>query len=349
MFRRLLPILLVSLLSGLVGACSGSAKDDGHRRQVTSGVKRYLTGHIDGWLVASRAMRDAVPTPPDRGWDAQADAAALLAVKTAWKQARHEYELIEGAIAPIFPESDAATDARYEDFLARMGADGDRQPFDGEGVVGMHAIERILFLDETPAKVREFELGLRGQKPARQPATAAEAAQFKDQLAARMVRDVEQLAADFQPLELDLAFAFRGLVDLVNEQIEKVDKTASGEEESRYAQWTLADLRANQQGVADMYGLFRPWLLSRRGGEAQDARVRAALDRLKAALDAHPGQAMPQPPARWSSVKPSAEALGTPFGKLFSTVKTECDPARQGSLHAELLRAAGMLGLGEGQ
>ena len=348
MLRRLLPILLVSLLFGLVGACAGSARDDGHKREVTAGVKRYLGGHIQGWLGASRTLRDALPTPADRGWDAQADAAALQAARAAWKHARHEYELIEGAIAPIFPESDAATDARYEDFLAKLPADGDRDPFDGEGVVGMHAIERILFLDDTPAKVREFELGLRGQRPPKQPATADEAARMKEQLAGRMVRDIEQLAADFQPLELDLGFAYRGLVDLVNEQVEKVDKTASGEEESRYAQWTLADLRANQQGVAEMYAIFRPWLLSRRGGEAQDARVRAGLDRLKAALDAHAGHAMPQPPARWSSVKPSAEALATPFGKLFAIVKAECDPARDGSLHAELLRAANMLGLGDG-
>ena len=65
MFRRMLPILLVSLLFGLVGACSGSAKDDGHRREVTAGVKRYLTGHIDGWLVRQpgAAGRRCPPRP----------------------------------------------------------------------------------------------------------------------------------------------------------------------------------------------------------------------------------------------------------------------------------------------
>ncbi|HEY0713080.1 MAG TPA: imelysin family protein [Polyangia bacterium] len=338
----------LTIVSVLAASCSGAgAREEAHRREVTVGVKRFLATHIDGWLAASRDLREAAPLPADRGWDAQLDGDAIEAMRSAWKRARHEYELIEGAIAPIFPESDAATDARYEDFLARMGADGDRDPFDDKGVIGMHAIERILFLSETPARVRAFELGLRGQHPARQPSTAAEATRFKQLLAGRMVADIEQLAAEFQPLELDLGFAFRGLIDLVNEQVEKVDKTASGEEESRYAQWTLADLRANQQGVAEVYALFRPWLLSRRGGDAQDAAISAGLARLKAALDEHVGHAMPQPPARWSSVRPTPEALGTPFGRLFATVKAECDPAHEASLHAALLRAAVTLGLGE--
>lgn len=51
-----------------------------------------------------------------------------------------------------------AIDGRYEGF-AEHGLDPD--PFDGRGVTGMHAIERVLWADEIPEAVRAFEASLR--------------------------------------------------------------------------------------------------------------------------------------------------------------------------------------------
>ena len=72
----------------------------------------------------------------------------------------------------------------------------------------------------------EFERVLPGYHPARFPATPAEAASFKDSLAARLVADVERLTVDFRPLQPDAAFTYRGLIDLAIEQAEKLKHEA---------------------------------------------------------------------------------------------------------------------------
>jgi iron uptake system component EfeO len=64
----------------------------------------------------------------------------LAAMKTAWRKTRVAYEHIEGALAPIFPDVDFAIDARYDDYLSELGPTADADPFDGEGVTGMHGI-----------------------------------------------------------------------------------------------------------------------------------------------------------------------------------------------------------------
>ena len=46
------------------------------------------------------------------------------------------------------------------------------------------------------------------------------------------------------------------------EQLEKVNLASSAEEESRYSQHTLGDMRANLDGARRTYDLFAPWLRS---------------------------------------------------------------------------------------
>lgn len=308
-------------------------------------MKRLLAARLGEWQAASRDLRTAAPVPKGRGWDVRLDAAALVAMKDAWGRARIAYERIEGAVAPLFPESDTATDSRYDHFLAVSGAAGDPDPFDGAGVIGMHAIERILWAHDHPPAVVEFERSLPGYRPARFPATEAESTAFRDGLATRLLADVEKLLADFQPLVLDVAFAYRGLVDLAIEQVEKVDKAASGQEESRYAQTTMRDIRANIAGCREAYELFRPWALSRPGGDAADRRVGQAFARLDAAYASVSGDGIPQPPATWSGLEPRAADLATPFGQLFSAVRREVDPKTDGSLVAALGEVAARIGL----
>ena len=333
------------LLAGAGGCRGAGAEPDPRGAAAVAAMKQLLDGRLGEWQTAARDLRQAAPVPTDRGWDAQRDAAAITAMKDAWGHARAAYERVEGAVAPLFPESDTATDARYDHFLTVAGAAGDRDPFDGEGVIGMHAIERILWSDSIPATVVEFERVLPGYHPARFPATPAEAASFKDGLAARLVADVERLRADFRPLQPDAAFTYRGLVDLAIEQAEKLNKASSGEEESRYAQTTMRDLRANIAGCREAYQLFRPWVSSSPAGAAADARVMKAFARLEAAYRQVPGDALPKPPETWSSVSPRPADLATPFGTLFTVVKREVEPAAPGSLVNALGEVAGVLGL----
>jgi len=330
-----------------VTGCSDAATvktDADHQAEIAEGMQGSIAVEIDGWLAASRSLCDAAPLPAGRGWDAALDADAIAAMKASWRSARVRYEHIEGAVAPLFPELDATTDARYDDFLAELGPAGDVDLFDDQGVTGMHAIERILYAPAIPAEVTSFEAPLPGYVVASFPRIAAEASSFKWKLCARLVADVTTLREQWKPAKLDIGAAFQGLISLMNEQREKVNKAATGQEESRYSRMTLADIHANLEGTDTIYALFQPWILSKPKGRAADDGITAGFAALRVAYDATPGDTIPEPPATWSA-EPSAKDLATPFGRLFQAVTVAVDPAREGSIVFEMNRAAGVLGL----
>jgi iron uptake system component EfeO len=338
-----LCLLTTLSLGPVVGGC-GKGDDAAQRSRVEKETKQWLVGRLGEFRAAAEDLRAAAPATSGRGWDAQADASAIAAMKESWGRARVAYELVEGAVAPLFPESDTATDARYDDFTLTLGAAGDPNPFDAQGIVGVHAIERILWADSIPAATVEFEKGLPGYRPAAFPATEREAGDFKNELCRELVEDIAELEKQLAPVELDIAFAFRGLIDLTNEQMEKVDRASTGREESRYAQSTLRDLRANREGCFAAYEIFQPWLLAR-GGSELDKQVLESFERLKVSYDAVPGDAIPRPPLGWSSLEPKPEHAPTPFGRLFHVVKRETDENQENSLSGNLLRVADALGL----
>jgi iron uptake system component EfeO len=303
-------------------------------------VKQHVTARLDELHLASSALCAAAPG--GHGWSATADRAALDEMKRQWKLARVAYEQVEGALAVLFPDIDVAIDERYDGFV-ESAADPDL--FDGQGVTGMHAIERILWSDATPAEVVAFEqtLGDRYVAP-RFPADAAEAAAFRAQLCAQLVGDVGVMRTQFRPLALDTAAAFRGVIGSMEEQLEKTTLAATGQEESRYSQVTLADMRANLAGAKVTWDAFRPWLVEL-GQRDLDARVQAGFSKLAQAYAASGSDTLPRPPSTWSSATPTAADLATPFGQLFTLVKDETDPGRAGSLVAEMNTAAEVLGI----
>jgi hypothetical protein len=67
---------------------------------------------------------------------------------------------------------------------------------------------------------------------------------------------------------------------------------------------------------------------------------------VKAAYDAVEGEALPTPPASWSSVNPSAADRETPFGRLFSVIEAETGTSGEG-LVVSMLKAAAVLGIPE--
>lgn len=311
-------------------------------QQALLDVKQFIQTNLDALATDSQALCDAAPTPMGRGWDATQDKAAIDAMKAAWKKARPDYERVEGAIAVLFPEIDASIDERYDGFLE--GAT-DANLFDDEVVTGNHAIERILFSDATPARVVDFEKAL-GAKyvAARFPSTEVEARAFKEKLCARWARETKQMAADFKPLALDPASAYRGVLGSMQEQVEKVQKAATGEEESRYSQFTLADMRSNLEGAKTTYLAFRSWALSK-SATAEDTRIQAAFAELDAEYAKNAGDAIPTVPATWSNVNPSMADLATPFGQLFTAVKRAADEKTTGSLAAEMTMAGDKMGI----
>jgi len=347
---RLAFVIVAGL--GLAGlACSSDKTDADYRAEVVSGMRSSLIADLANLVSASQALQAAAPTPTGRGWDATADAASIAAMRAAWTDCRTAYEHIEGATAPIFPDIDASIDARYEDALAALPA-GDADPFDGAGITGMHAVERILYADVAPARVVQYESMLPGYQAAAFPATDSQAAELETGLVQKQIDDARRLHDQWQAAtHYDLDAAFSGLVSLMDEQREKVDKASTDQEESRYSQSTMADVRHNLEGTQRVYALFQPWIKSRPAagdmpsGADLDAAIEQGFAQLQALYATVDGDAIPPPPATWSAVHPTADDLQTPFGQLYSGVVAAVDANTPGSIVWEMNAAAGLIGL----
>jgi len=344
----LIPALGLAACSSDDDAASSGPKTDAQfQADVTQGMHDAMLGDIDD---LHQAALDIAAAAPDHAWDADADATAITNMKDAWIRARTAYERTEGALAPLFPQIDVEIDARYDDFLAELGDAGDQDLFDDQGVTGMHAIERILYAHETPQSVIDFEsdpVNFPGYKAAAWPATDDEAVEFKTKLCQRLGDDTQTLKNVWAPSAIDLDGAFGGLISLMNEQREKVNKAATEEEESRYSQRTMQDIRDNLGGTKAIYALFQPWLATKDNGKSIDGDVENAFGELESAYGQVSGPAIPQPPADWSSEEPPADALKTPFGELWSAVQKAVDPNVQGSAVDGMNHAADALGFSE--
>jgi iron uptake system component EfeO len=335
-----------------VTACSSDGGGDSstgtsYEKQVVTGMHASIAVELEDLHAAAVELQKAAP---DGAWDGTADAESITSMKKAWQKCRVAYEHVEGAVAPLFEGIDASIDARYDDFLTSLGGKGDDDLFDGEGVTGMHAIERVLFSDATPSLVIDFEKTLPGYVPAAFPATSDEAAEFKSGLLQKLIDDTAQVQTEWKPAAIDVGTAFQGLISLMNEQREKVNKAASGEEESRYSQMTLFDLRNNLEGTQKVYEIFEPWVLSKKSDDANkdgatiDASVLDGMKTLETLYAGYDGDAVPPPPATWSSDAPTAKDLDSPFGKLYSEVLASVDPADSASVVSQMNDIADLLG-----
>jgi iron uptake system component EfeO len=344
--------------AALVAACGPqkpAVKTDAQQQEeIVLAMHQSILTEIKAMKAAVVELQAAAPLPTGRGWDKAMDAAALAGMKAAWTRARAAYEHIEGAVAPLFPDLDVAADERYEKFIEKLAPTGDQNLFDGEGCTGMHAVERILFSDVTPASVIDAEKVKPGYKAAAFPVTAQEAADFKNKLLARLIADTTELESSWSPAKIDLPAAYQGLKDLMDEQREKINKASAGFEESRYAQVTMSDIRNNLQGTKSIYAIFRPWLLSKKSledtnhdGDKVDEKISAAFAQLEAAYALVQGEAIPAPPATWSAEMPSATDLDSPFGRLYTAVKTATDASLHGSLLDEMNDAGELFGFPE--
>lgn len=351
---RTLPLLAISLATlatfAACGGDDGGTSDKEFQDQVVAGMHDSISADLADLQQAAMDLQAAAPTPSGRGWDATLDAQALVDMKAAWKRCRVAYEHVEGATAPIFGQLDITMDARYDDFLATLGAAGDPDPFDGSGITGMHGIERILYSDQIPQAVTDFEETLDGYAPARFPETEQEAMAFKTGIAQKLIDDAGELHDQWVPANIDIGLAFQGLIGLMNEQKEKVDKASTGEEESRYAQTTLFDLRNNLDGTKKIYALFRPWVQAKSAGmDVADAddNIENGFTLLDGLYNADAGDNIPAVPADWSSDNPTPADLQTPFGMLWQQVHEAVDPQIDGTVVFEMNEVAVLLGFPE--
>lgn len=302
-------------------------------RETVERVKAYVDENVGALVEASERLCAAAPEDAE-GWR---DEAALRRMRARWAEARDAYERVEGAIAILFPELDQRVDGRYEHTVE---LEPDAEPFDGVGFTGMHAIERILWADAISEEVRRFEQGLRGYVEPRLPATDEEAARFGDGLCARLLRDVRAMRDQLGPLALDHQTAWRGVQGSIEEQAEKVALHATGQDESRYAQRTLADMRANLEGGRAVLDAYEPLIEAHPEALGESFAIQSHLRSLEAAYD-DDGDALPPVPEGFDPDAPSEAHLATPYGRLFSLIGHESDPAVEGSL-ARRLRDMGL-------
>lgn len=307
----------------------------------TLAVKQDIDSGLVALADAAVALQNAAPAADADGWNTTSDTAAVLAMQGEWKKARVAYEGIEGAIAVLFPDLDAATDERYDGFIE---GGPDDNLFDGTGVTGVHGIERILWADEIPTHVVDFESALPNFSAAAFPTTTTQAEDFKAGLVGRLVTDTARMRDDFGPLALDTSAAFRGVIGSLEEQLEKVALASTGEDESRYAQHTLADMRANLAGGEQTWAHFEAAVVEA-GGQAVTDAVHAGFERVSVAYAAIDGDGIPAVPATWNAAAPSADDLATPYGLLFTLLSTEADPENADSLVSAMNEAADLLGI----
>jgi iron uptake system component EfeO len=328
-------IWLMALISPSFAACASDPAET-PEEHATLAVKDYIAAELTALHASAQKLQDATPEPDSDGWNLKDDADDVKAMRAAWSDTRTRYEHIEGAIAVLFSELDTSTDARYDAFVA-VAPDDDL--FDGEGVTGMHAIERILWAGEHPPRVVAFESALDGYVKAAFPSTEKQADEFKNELVQRLVDDTAMMVDEFEPLALDSSSAFRGVIGSMQEQVEKVLLAATAEDESRYAQRTLDDMRANLAGGRAVYGAFRPWVQDD-AGDALDADIDKGFGKIKSAYDGYEGAAIPEVPESFDPDNPSADDLKTGYGKLWSLLDAQTNTKDKASLVSHMLKAA---------
>lgn len=329
----------------LGSACNNEeAESQTPEEHATLAVKAYLQAELDKLADASQRLQAAAPEPDADGWNASDDAAAVEKMRAIWGEARDLYEHSEGAIAELFPPLDVATDERYDAFLEENGPD--QNLFDGENVTGMHAIERILWADSHPEHVIAFESKLMGYQAAAFPSSRAQADDFKNELAERLRIDAESMRDMFasKRLALDPATAFGGVIGSMEEQFEKVNLAATAGDESRYAQRTLDDMRANLEGGLQIYQAFSGWV-TETSGAAADKRIKDGFARIDVAYDAIEGASIPEVPNSFDGTMPSEADLETPYGQLWQLLTDEGDARREGSLVNAMVTAGQAMGI----
>jgi iron uptake system component EfeO len=328
----------VAVLVLSLAACADKSDAD-YRADVVASIHNAIAEQLDALVASAYDLQTIAPT---RMW--KAGDPAIVQMQESWKSARTAYEHVEGALTGIFSDLDKTIDGRYEEMVGTLKGP-DLDPFDARGFTGMHALERVLFSASIREDVLQAERDLlqADYRAPRYPATDDEAIAFKTVLIQRFVDDALALRKQWQPAVIDVGAAYQGLMGLMDEQKEKVSLAASGQEESRYANITLFDLRHNVEGTQKVFGLFREWIVSKAAGGDPDEDVRRRLSELAgvyADMDA-----LPSAPGDWNDIEPTAANLATPYGALWKTVHESVDPRTYGSIVFEMNRVAALLGL----
>jgi iron uptake system component EfeO len=198
-----------------------------------------------------------------------------------------------------------------------------------------------LYSDVIPEKVVKFESALDGYVAAAFPSNKDEADEFKNELCQRLVDDVTMMRDSFADATSQKALgndtAFRGMIGSMKEQSEKTELAASGEDESRYAQRTLDDMRANLDGAKAVFEAFKPWI---EASTEKSKEIQDGFSEISDAYAAVKGPSLPNVPDDFNPSKPSDADLATPYGKLWKLLADETNLDDDSSLVSTMNAAA---------
>ena len=321
-----------------LGACTQKT-DAEYKAEIADAMHTQITHYLADLVVAVRTIQVSAP---DHAWDPVGDDPAISRMRDAWKDARVAWENVEGAISDMFEGLDDSMDGRYEQLL--NSPKGDQNLFDDTGVIGMHAVERILYAPYIRQPVKDYEATFAGYQAAAYPVSDDDAISFKTLLVQRLVDDAVELQSSWRPEDVDIGTAYRGLVGLMAEQKSKIDAAVGHAEESRYSNITLLDMRSNLIGTNHVYDLFREWIHSKASSASTaDQLIIDKLDKLDKTYRTLPTDSLPVVPKNWSD-SPSPDALATPYGALWQQVHATSDPALDGSVVHDMNEIAALLG-----
>jgi hypothetical protein len=332
---------------GLLVGCNADGNrevlaDHARDEQTVGAAKALFQSRFDAFAAAAEALRDAAPAPDADGWNARDDAAAVASMRSAWLKARAAYTSVEVLASTLYPELHGRLDTDYDDLIADSA---DSFSFDEHGVMGLQAVERILWSDAIPGHVIDHEAPLEHYTSADFPRNQHEAEELKDELLAHLEADAEALRDAFRAAPLDANMAYSTTTLSMQEQLGQLEEAGKGEGKSRYAGVSLENLRGDIAATEATYAVFRPWILAKSTGAHTDEEVAKGFARLHAAFAESAGDDLPLPPAGWPTSDPSGEMLATPFGLLFAASRDAADPSADGTLCFELIEAAGLLGV----
>lgn len=349
---KTLPLLLLPIALGLT-ACPPAPpgedpKDDDDDDGVAvaeAAAKAFIGGELSLLGNSAAALQSFAVDADDNGWNVDNNRASVFTMRQQWKNARLGYERVEGVVGVLFPELDVALDQRHEDAIAVAADDN---VFDDVGFTGLHAVGRVLFVDELAPAVLTFEQSAGDAftpsrySPPAFPANLTESGDFKTKQTQKLLDDSAALVATLDSADVTLDDVMAGIRASVQQQRVYVDVGADGEDESRYAENTMIDLRAQLQGAIALFDILDPVFVAK-DEAAISEEIHAGLARLQVAFDAVSGDALPPVPATWDATAPSAADLVSAFGALFVVVDAEADGTTETSLASALTRAASLL------
>lgn len=307
-------LLVVLLAAGALASCSAWQNP---KLQAQAALKAQVATQLVVLHQQAVALYAAAPTPGPNGWNATTASSQLQSMKDIWRQARDAYERNENTLEDIFPDIDHDINGRYEDAIAQSGVVTDL--FSGDQFSGMHAIERILWSNSVSTEALQFESTLPGYQPPSFPSNQQESSEFVTGLLARFESDTQNQIERWAAGSESTGVALDRLTDSAGVPSVFLYLDATQQQEDRYSQETLADMRANIIGAQACFDTFSIWL-NAKGWPDLQASVDADYQTELTVADKFPGMQVPPAPEGWNGADPTPLDLRTPYGQLYTAM-----------------------------